>query len=128
MGVHFFFDKENEICLSVLTEMLFLSLMCLVGHALAMPSISDTLTNNNASQILGIVVQKNDTRFVSPSTDGPFTLLVPVDSAFAKLSASEIANLQNNAQLLDEVLGVHVIRGELFSWDFINGRVIVSDN
>ncbi|XP_005112098.1 periostin [Aplysia californica] len=61
-------------------------------------------------------------------SDGPYTILVPVDSAFAKLDQAELTNLQTSPGLLDEVLGVHVIKGELFSWDFVSGRVIVSDN
>merc|ERR1712154_717592 len=94
----------------------------------AMPSIPDVLNANNASQLLAVATQQNDTRFLGGSPDGPYTLLVPVDSAFTKLGPAELNNLQTTPGLLDEVLGVHVLRGELFSWDMVNGRVIVSDN
>jgi len=78
--------------------------------------------------MMTVVTQLNDTRFTGGNTDGPYTLLIPVDDAFAKLGQAELTNLQTTPGLLDEVVGVHVIRGELFSWDFVNGRVLSSAN
>jgi len=93
-----------------------------------MQNVEDLLPLNNASQLLAIAQGQNNTKILGTGSDGPYTILVPVDSAFAKLGQAELSNLQTTPGLLDEVLGVHIIRGELFSWDFVSGRVIVSDN
>jgi len=106
----------------------FLTTLMLVGVAAAMPEVTEVMTDNNATQMLTIVQQLNDTRFLGGNPDGPYTLIVPVDSAFAKLDPAELTNIQTTPGLLDEIVGVHVLRGELFSWDLIDGKTIVSMN
>jgi len=105
-----------------------LTFLCVVASVSAMPNVVDVLSSNNASQFLNIAKQLNDKRILGGGPNGPYTILVPVDSAFAKLGQAELNNLQTTPGLLDEVVGVHIIPGELFSWDFVSGRVIVSDN
>jgi len=78
--------------------------------------------------MLSIVTQLNDTRFLGGGSEGPFTLIVPVDSAFAKLDPAELTNIQTTPGLLDEIVGVHVLKGEHFSWDLIDGRTLASYN
>ncbi|KAK3774626.1 hypothetical protein RRG08_035054 [Elysia crispata] len=57
-----------------------------------------------------------------------YTVLVPTDDAFNKLSQDEQNNLDTVPGLLEDTIGVHIIPGQLFSWDFETGRVIVTDN
>jgi len=104
------------------------TLFCLVAMATAMPEIPDAITANNASQLLSIATSANDTRFLGNDGNGPYTLLVPVNDAFTKLGQSELTNLQSTPGLLTEVLGVHVLHGEHFSWDLRDGRVLASSN
>jgi len=105
-----------------------LLLLSLVVATSAMDNVVDLLPANNASQFLNTAKQLNDQRILGGDPNGPYTILVPVDSAFAKLGQAELTNLQVTPGALDEILGVHIIKGELFSWDFVSGRVIVSAN
>ncbi|GFO45470.1 transforming growth factor-beta-induced protein ig-h3 [Plakobranchus ocellatus] len=101
------------------------SLACL---SMAMKTPTQVLTELNATKFLDIVQKANDQRILGGNTDDLYTVLVPSDAAFNKLSSAEQNNLENIPGLLQDVLGVHVIPGQLFSWDFVNGRVIVTDN
>jgi len=101
-----------------------------VGMAFAaLPEIPDAMTANNGSEMVRLVTNLNDTRFLMADPDnGPYTLIIPVDSAFQKLTTAEMNNLQSTPGKLQEVIGVHVIRGEHFSWDLRDGRVVGSAN
>jgi uncharacterized surface protein with fasciclin (FAS1) repeats len=51
---------------------------------------------------------------------GPFTLFVPSDQAFAKMSATDLSNLMSNQRQLLNVLQYHVVKGNLSPQDLAN--------
>lgn len=46
-------------------------------------------------------------------TEGPYTVFMPTDNAFAQLLASDWAALKNQPQALAQVLRYHMIRGKV---------------
>ncbi|RUS88661.1 hypothetical protein EGW08_003556 [Elysia chlorotica] len=114
---------------SVRVVYLVVSLVGLSCMAQAMRSPAQALQDLNATRFLSIAQRLNDQRILGGNTDGMlYTILVPTDDAFNKLSPEEQNNLDTVPGLLEDTIGAHIIPGQLFSWDFDTGRVIVTDN
>ncbi|VDI27965.1 Hypothetical predicted protein, partial [Mytilus galloprovincialis] len=59
---------------------------------------------------------------------GPFTLIVPTNEAFAKLPPATVASLQKDSSALANVLQYHVVKGSIYSWDMVSGEILSSLN
>jgi uncharacterized surface protein with fasciclin (FAS1) repeats len=57
---------------------------------------------------------------------GPFTVFVPTDKAFAKISKTDLKDILNSNQTLASVLDYHIIEGNLSSTDFENDMRVTS--
>jgi uncharacterized surface protein with fasciclin (FAS1) repeats len=53
--------------------------------------------------------------------DGPYTVFAPTDDAFAALPAGVLAGLLADVQALTDVLLYHVVSGQIFSGDLVDG-------
>jgi transforming growth factor-beta-induced protein len=62
------------------------------------------------------------------SGPGPLTVFAPVNSAFAKLPPEDAEAILADPDLLDTVIGYHVVAGQLLSTDFVNGQAITMSN
>jgi uncharacterized surface protein with fasciclin (FAS1) repeats len=49
--------------------------------------------------------------------DGPFTVFMPTDDAFAKLPDSQLDALLKNPEKLKQVLGMHIVPKKKYGWD-----------
>lgn len=59
---------------------------------------------------------------------GPFTIIVPVNAAFDKLPADQLAILKQDTGALANVLQYHIVKGLIFSWDLVSGEILTSLN
>ena len=57
------------------------------------------------------------------SLTGPFTVFIPTNQAFERLSPDLIQQLQSNTDLLNNVLSYHTIPGLISAGNFINDLV-----
>jgi uncharacterized surface protein with fasciclin (FAS1) repeats len=56
--------------------------------------------------------------------EGPFTLFIPTDEAFAKLPRPTLDGLLKDSALLKRTLLCHVVKGRISSPEFLNRRVV----
>jgi uncharacterized surface protein with fasciclin (FAS1) repeats len=64
--------------------------------------------------------------------DGPYTVFMPTDDAFAKLPASQLDALLKDPEKLKQVLGMHIVPKKKYGWDLrrdalktLNGETVM---
>jgi transforming growth factor-beta-induced protein len=60
--------------------------------------------------------------------DGPFTVFAPVNSAFAKIAAEDLAAVLADKEMLTGILTYHVVSGKVMSSDLSDGQVVKTLN
>ncbi|KAK3100441.1 hypothetical protein FSP39_020008 [Pinctada imbricata] len=100
--------------------------VCIAAASAALPNLIDLAKQNNCSTLVSLIQQAGLTDVLS--NQGPFTLLAPVDAAFAKLPADVVKGLTADTNALTGVLQYHVIKESIFTWDLQQGEVIPSLN
>lgn len=80
-------------------------------------TIYDKLSTLNATTFLSIV---NKTGMVQQlSSQGPWTVLVPTNAAFAKIPAHDLSAVVNDVNKLTEVLKYHIVSGRHYTKEFL---------
>lgn len=97
-------------------------LVGVVAYCHGMQSLVDVIGANNGTTLVSLIKQAGLADALAGP--GPFTVLVPVDSAFAAIPKADVAALTADKAALANVLKFHVISGEEFSFDIVNGRVL----
>ncbi|ESO89542.1 hypothetical protein LOTGIDRAFT_204337 [Lottia gigantea] len=97
-------------------------LVSCLAYCHGMQSLFDVLSANNGSTLVSLIKQANLTTALSG--DGPFTVLVPTDAAFAAIPKADLAKLTADPVALANVLKYHVLAGEEFTFDVVNGRIL----
>lgn len=93
-----------------------LALLCFIAGLAAVPAHADDLLDTaersgsfktflNAVQIAGMTRELK--------TEGPFTVFMPTDNAFATLAEADWEALKSEPQALARVLRYHIIRGRV---------------
>nr|KAG5711654.1 hypothetical protein BaRGS_016836 [Batillaria attramentaria] len=88
-----------------------------------MQGIPEAAAAANGTQFVTVLEKAVEEGLLDLTTGGPYTILVPSNDAFSRLSSQELNNILNDNNQLRDVLEYHVIKGEYFSWDLTNGRV-----
>ncbi|KAJ8297565.1 hypothetical protein KUTeg_024096, partial [Tegillarca granosa] len=104
------------------------ALLSLVAYAAASQSLVDVANSNNGSTLVSLLNQANLQGVLTDANQGPFTVLIPVNSAFEKLPTDELNAITSDTNKLTDVLQYHVIKGDLFSFDLQSGLVVKSLN
>jgi len=81
---------------------------------------------DEASQFLEMVVLTGLNETLAAS--GPFTIFVPVNTAFAKLPGHLVANVTSDKVLLTEVLENHIVFGKRLEIDGLKEKDVVMKN
>lgn len=109
-----------------------MKLCCLIVASLlsissaTLPNLIELAQANNGSTLVSLVQKAGLTDVLS--TQGPFTLIVPTDDAFAKIPADVVANITANIDVLKNILQYHVANGEVFTFDLKTGQTFQSIN
>ncbi|XP_046354180.1 transforming growth factor-beta-induced protein ig-h3-like [Haliotis rufescens] len=100
-----------------------LVLVASVAHCMT-NLVDDLGANQNTTQLSSLIAQAGlgDTL----KGQGPFTILAPVDSAFAAIPKDDLNKLLADKNDLANTLKYHVLQGEIFSWDIVTGRLVHS--
>ncbi|XP_060070233.1 transforming growth factor-beta-induced protein ig-h3-like [Ylistrum balloti] len=106
------------------TSLVFLSILSLAAATL--PNLVDLANANNATTLTQFLATAGLDDVIRDQ--GPFTIIAPVDSAFAKIPSEVAANLTANPNELANVLQYHVVKGEIFTFDLRSGQVLTSLN
>ncbi|OWF45720.1 periostin-like isoform X2 [Mizuhopecten yessoensis] len=94
--------------------------------AATLPNLVDLANANNATTLTQFLATAGLADVIRDQ--GPFTIIAPVDSAFAKIPSDVAANLTANPNVLANILQYHVIKGEIFTFDLKSGEVLTSLN
>ncbi|MEJ2503090.1 MAG: fasciclin domain-containing protein, partial [Gemmatimonadota bacterium] len=88
-----------------------------VQLARIVPDLSTLVTAVTAAELEGTL-----------SSDGPFTVFAPVNSAFADLDSEALGRLlaAGNQELLQQVLTYHVVAGEIMAADLEDGAEVAT--
>jgi len=103
-------------------------MMMMASRCSGMQSVIDVARAANQTQFVTVLSQALDQGLIDLSTGGPYTILVPTNDAFAKLTSQELTDIMKDAALLRDVLEYHVLQGEVFSWDLPSGRILTTIN
>ncbi|KAK3597681.1 hypothetical protein CHS0354_040056 [Potamilus streckersoni] len=106
------------------------SVLCLLGWVHCLPNLMDLIASNNASTLLGLINKAGLADVLREQ--GPFTVLVPTDAAFAKVPQRDLDLVESDPGKLADMLQYHVVKGDIFTWDLatsenlqsLNGHVI----
>jgi len=104
------------------------ALLSFVAYAAASDSLVDVANSNNGSTLVSLLNTANLQGVLTDPSQGPFTVLVPVNGAFDKLPVDELNAIKSDTNQLTNVLQYHVIKGDLFSFDLQSGLVVKSLN
>jgi len=99
-------------------------------YEMTLNSIPANLVNADDFNTLlaAITAAQSDTDVVSIlSGEGPFTLFAPTDAAFAKIPSETLGELLADPELLVDILGYHVVVGEVPSSAVSNGQVVMAN-
>ncbi|KAL3879184.1 hypothetical protein ACJMK2_031493 [Sinanodonta woodiana] len=106
------------------------SALCLLGWVHCLPNLMDLIASSNASTLLDLI---NKAGLADVLRDqGPFTVLVPTNAAFAKIPQSDLDVVESDPGKLADMIQYHIVKGDVFSWDLatsehlqsLNGHVI----
>ncbi|KAL3879183.1 hypothetical protein ACJMK2_031492 [Sinanodonta woodiana] len=110
---------------------LFLSyVFCLFGLTHCLPNLMDLIASSNASTLLDLI---NKAGLADVLRDqGPFTVLVPSNAAFAKIPPKDLEQIESDPGKLADMIQYHIVKGDVFTWDLatsehlqsLNGHVI----
>ncbi|XP_033742177.1 periostin-like [Pecten maximus] len=106
------------------TCVILLSVLSLAAATL--PNLVDLASANNATTLTQFLATAGLADVIRDQ--GPFTIIAPVDSAFAKIPSEVAANLTANPNELANILQYHVVKGEIFTFDLKSGQVLTSLN
>lgn len=99
-------------------------------YEMTLNSIPANLVNADDFNTLlaAITAAQSDTDVASIlSGEGPFTLFAPTDAAFAKIPSETLGELLADPELLADILGYHVVIGEVPSSAVSNGQVVMAN-
>ncbi|KAL4230037.1 hypothetical protein ACF0H5_010424 [Mactra antiquata] len=85
-------------------------------------TLYDQIKSHNATTFLRLIEKEGLASILQNPSDGPYTLLVPTDKAFAKLPPDDLHRVEHNSQALQEVIQYHLIHGANLEHDFLFGR------
>ena len=87
--------------------------------------IADFITQSpGLSALLGALTQADLTNTLS--TEGPFTVFAPNNTAFNALTAEQKQAVTSNPDLLSSILKAHVVEGAYTSKDLIEGKTLTT--
>jgi len=109
-------------------SMLFVLGIVLIPSCFSIENVVETARAANLTEFVSVLKEAIDQGLVDLSTGGPYTIFVPNNAAFAKLTPEDLQLLNNDASEQQNVLQYHVVKGEQFSWNLRDGQILHTAN